>query len=440
MPSLLFYAASHHNILPLTSRCNLNCLFCSHRQNPPHIDIYSLPEREPSEIFESFPFLSPRKKIIIGESATRILEGEPFSYPYAGEVLQELRRFFPHTPLQITTNGTLLKESILMALKEMEPLELMVSLNIKSPALRESLLGDRYPNRVLDNIKGLGELGITFHGSVVALPHLTGWQELEETLFFLEEEGARTLRLFLPGFTRLAPSSLIFDLSLWKELEAFTDNFQANIKAPLLLEPPLLEDCTPRVEGTIKEAYGDKAGLQRGDVILAIGDKKVKSRAEAFHRASKKKSPLVTFSRQGVEKKIRLTKKEGEPPGFVMYQDMEEAQRERFLRAIARYRHERTLVMTSSLAFPLIRGLVEEVINRGDPVEVVPVPSLLFQGSIMSAGLLVVEDFLEVIKAKKFKPRVIIVPEKPFNFKGKDLLGHSYLRLQEETGAQLILI
>ncbi len=440
LPSLLFYGASHHNILPLTSRCNLSCIFCSHRQNPPGTHAYHLPELKPSQVVETFSFLSPREKIIIGESASKIMEGEPFCYPYIREVLTELRREFPHTPLQITTNGSLLEEPTLDYLSQIKPLEMVISLNISTPSLREKFLGDRHPQGALNTIKSFKRFDIGFHGSVVALPHLTGWEELKKTLFFLEKEGARTLRLFLPGFTQLAPSSLVFDPSLWKELGYFVEDLREVLTVPLLLEPPYLKDLDARVEGVIKDTPGDKAGLREGDIILAAGNKRIKSRKEAFQRVCKEKSPLITFTRGEEEKRIRLEKGAGESPGFVVYQDMDEYTRDRFLKTVENCRKKRTLVMTSLLAFSLINGLVEDISKEGDQVKVVSVPNSFFGGSIMSAGLLVVQDFLKVIEAEKVKPRVIILPEDPFDFQGKDLRGHSYLRIQEETGASLFLM
>ena len=39
--TILLEAVSRDNILPLTSSCNLHCLFCSNRQNPPGVQTFS---------------------------------------------------------------------------------------------------------------------------------------------------------------------------------------------------------------------------------------------------------------------------------------------------------------------------------------------------------------------------------------------------------------
>jgi S1-C subfamily serine protease len=39
--------------------------------------------------------------------------------------------------------------------------------------------------------------------------------------------------------------------------------------APLLVEPPLIEDLAPQVEGVIKGSPAEKAGFKAGDLIDA---------------------------------------------------------------------------------------------------------------------------------------------------------------------------
>ena len=48
---LLLEAASHHNVLTLTSACNTSCVFCSHRQNPPGVLAYSTGRLDLEELY-----------------------------------------------------------------------------------------------------------------------------------------------------------------------------------------------------------------------------------------------------------------------------------------------------------------------------------------------------------------------------------------------------
>ena len=439
LPSLIFNSIQQGNILPVTSRCNLSCIFCSHRQNPSGIEVYPLPHRKPREIRESFKYLSRNEKIIIGESATKIIEGEPFCYHGIKETLQDLRTDFPETPFQITTNGTLLDEDTISLIKKLEPLELVVSLNTLDTDKRKEYLGDKFPQKIQDNIKRMGQAGIKFHGSVVALPHLWGWEDLKLTLKFLKENGAMTLRLFLPGFTRLAPSPLIFDLSLWEELRLFVQELSSRLETPLLLEPPFLSDFKARIEGIIKNSPAQKAGLQKGDTILKVNHKRVRSRIGAFDLTQGEKDPFLEVCRGESKEQVRIIKKEKEAPGFVLYRDMDFLRAQELIQTLKRYETLEVLVLTSVLGFPLIKHLAETVSSKRKNLAVKAVNNNFFGGSIMSAGLLVTGDFIDVMESLENQYDLVIIPEEPFDIKGKDLLGNSFLEIQEKAGLPVVM-
>lgn len=105
--SLILRGASEGNILPLTSACNVRCIFCSHRQNPPGVEAYRIPPQGRSEVERILPFMDPERPVVIGESATRIIEGEPFTHPAILEILELIRANLPGATIQITTNGSL---------------------------------------------------------------------------------------------------------------------------------------------------------------------------------------------------------------------------------------------------------------------------------------------------------------------------------------------
>lgn len=440
----LWRALQEHNILPLTSRCNLDCLFCSHRQNPPGVKVYDLPERGAGEIRETFSRLDPRRKIIIGESATRFLEGEPFCYPWIREVLEDLRDFFPGTPLQVTTNGTLLDRPTVRWLGELGGVELVFSLNTVAGGPRERLLGDRQPGRVRETLQALGEGGVPFQGSVVALPHLLGWKDLEETVIDLGKAGASCIRVFLPGYTRLAPRELAFDLSLWDELHVFARQLAPALGVPLLVEPPLLGDLVARVEGVMAGTPAGVAGLRPGDIIRQVGGRPVGCREAAFQAALKEGDPAVVLERQGQVLARVLEKKEGQPPGFIMYRDLDPYRLEKFYRLLGHRREDRVLVLASALGHPLVEKIARDRwYGEGENLRVEPVPGLFFGGSIRCAGLLTTGDFIsalqDVVPRLPSPPGLVVVPEGPFDYLGKDLRGVSYLEIQEKTGLPVTL-
>ncbi|MBC7323800.1 MAG: radical SAM protein, partial [Moorella sp. (in: Bacteria)] len=279
---LAIFTASRYNILPLTSICNLHCLFCSHRQNPPGVKTIRLPPLQLDQVDTLLDFLDGSRKIVIGESATRLIEGEPLTHPKFLEIITRVRRRFPRTTLVITTNGTLLTLPLARALAGLEPLELNLSLNSASQAGRLKLMGDRQPDTALEAPRVLNQFKLTYHGSLVALPWITGWQDFRETVLYLSRHGARTIRIFLPGYTRLAPPELRFPAGLRQQIETELESLRRETSVPLFLEPPCLKDLTPVIEGVIPGSAAERAGLSRGDIILAVDGRQPRSRVEAF--------------------------------------------------------------------------------------------------------------------------------------------------------------
>ena len=241
----LYESVHLHNILPLTSACNVSCLFCSHRQNPPGLEAYAIPHLSPGEAEELSAFLSPDRKIIIGESATKIMEGEPFCNPDCLEILSMLRQKFPFTPLQVTTNGSLLTPETAKRLKMLEPLEINLSLNSSDPKMRRLLMSEAVRTGCPDSLLPAG-CGVAFHGSIVPLPWLTGWHDIAETISF-QARGAVTVRIFLPGFTCCRRRNLL--PPCWEEeLITFT-GLRNRTGIPLTMSP-----------GTFRPAAADHRG------------------------------------------------------------------------------------------------------------------------------------------------------------------------------------
>lgn len=278
---LILYSAQQDNILPLTSACNVQCVFCSHHQNPRGVEVYGIGHRSLEEIEMTLEFIDPERKIVIGESVTRIMEGEPFLHPEIRVILRMIRERFPETMVQVTTNGTLLTDEMLDLLGELGQIELYISLNSATARGRQILMGES-GNVVRSAIAQLRRRGIVFQGSIVAMPWIVGWEDLESTVAFLDEHGAETVRIFMPGFTAKAPAELRFDPDLPRQLLAWADQLQTRYRTPLTVEPVFLEDLRAVVEGVVAGSAAEHAGLKRGDEILAIDGEVPFSRVQAF--------------------------------------------------------------------------------------------------------------------------------------------------------------
>lgn len=453
---LLLEAVSINNVLPLTSSCNLHCVFCSHEQNPPGVRTCYFSPLLLEDLEQLIPFLNGSRKIIVGESSTRLCEGEPLTHPQFLAVLKKIKRQFPETPLQITTNGTLLNKNLLPELKElcggMPPgrfwdrpfhevpaLELVISLNSSSPSRRSIIMGDNDPQRALEGVRLCGEYGLPFHGSIVAVPHFGGWKDLKETLFFLEEMGALTTRVFLPGYTRFSPREHFFDLSLWRELNDFLQELRVNLEHPVVLEPPLKKDLLARVEGVIRNSPAQQAGLKSGDIIAGVNGEKVLSGAEAFYKIQKEGDPLLEIERPGMGVQnsreeyflLKLKKRKGQSSGIVIAYDLEAEAIDRIKKEIERKKPENPLLFTSRAAAPLWEAVQREMLLP-QHLRINIVENSFWGGSICCAGLLTVSDFtkhLGELTREKEKPDLIIIPLKPFDHRGLDLTGEHYEKL-----------
>lgn len=436
-------SVQNYNILPVTSTCNVNCVFCSHKQNLPGMDVYRIPHLTLNDFEEIIDFLDPSEKITIGESATRIIEGEPFVHPHMVDILQRLRRRFPHTEIQVTTNGNRLTEEIVQLLHTLKPLEVNLSLNSACMIQRQKLMQDKYAQVAINSVEWLRKYDIPFHGSIVAMPMIAGWEDLKQTIYYFDRFGAQTIRIFMPGFTRLAPSKLKFSSGFEEQLAMFIDDLRQEIETPLLLEPFVHDDLTPRVEGVIQNSPAASLGIKRGDIIISINGKRPRCRVEAYQLLLPGTEAAVCLQR-GIENyEIILKKQKGKSGGVVFEYDVMPSFWDRIEAAIAKYSSQSILMMTSVLAYGVIDKALSTVTLPANFYKTIA-RNQFFGGSIQAAGLLVVEDFVKTyenwVQEHADQPKVVFLPAIAFDEKGKDLLGQSYWDIEEACSCQVEII
>lgn len=423
-------------MLPLTGRCNLSCCFCSHGQNPPGTAAYSFPPLQKEHLLELIPFLDPNQKIVIGESATRLREGEPLTHPHFGSILDYLRQRFPGALLQVTTNGSLLNDEQIRHLASLAPLELVLSLNSASKRGRRRLMGDLQAGATARAVQKLLQADIPFHGSVVAMPHLVGWDDLTDTLKYLNDAGAKTIRLLLPGYTRCTKPSLAPPPGTLERCWDLAGQLREEFVTALLVEPPQIDNFEPRLEGVIKGSPAARAGLKTGDLILAVDGTTPVSRVDAYTRARRGTNPRLNALRNGTVLQAELAKEKAEAPGFAVSYDLDPEQVERVRRYPAP--GEETLMLLSTAALSRWRLARERFQLEG--LRLLAVPSIFFGGNINCAGLLTVTDFASVLKQKqRALPGRILIPAAAFDSGGRDLQGRHY-SLLNGLGALVTLV
>ncbi|MBZ4688350.1 MAG: radical superfamily enzymePDZ protein [Clostridiales bacterium] len=443
MEGLILQSMQRYNILPITSRCDSYCIFCSHHQNPPEVQTYSFGHRKYEDIIASLEYLDARKKIVIGESATKLIEGEPFLHPDFLDILKALRERFPKTQVSITTNGNFLHNDVVRSLKNLEPLEINLSLNAITPQNRRKLMGKRARD-MEPVLKSFKKEGLVYHGSLVALPWLTGWEEITSTIESLQENNSSTVRVFLPGYTKLAAQEMQFPLNLWDDLDSFIKELRKKFQIPISLEPPRIKNLSSEITGVIKDSPAWKAGLKEGDIILRVNDNPVFFRVEAFQNVKKLSRMYLKINRAGQEMNLELQKEKDEAPGFVMDYDMAPETIDDILEIISRYRPERVLVLASYLGYQVLQKALEQYIPEGVKLYIQPVRNEFFGGSIMAAGLLVVEDFKVALREWNYnhseKIELILLPAAAFDHTGRDLTGTSYWEIADYTDCPIVVI
>jgi len=432
----LLYQAQKEGILPLTSRCNMACVFCSNGYNPPTCEIFTIPPRDLDEVRETLPWLgATRGPIVIGESVTRINEGEPFTHPHILGILELVRKSYPDRPIRVTTNGSLLNPGLIEELSRLK-VELIISLN--TVGFRKEVMGDNAPQTTLRNVSLL-QGRVSFEGSIVALPFLTGWEDLRATIGFLKEKGASLVRVLCPGFSSRHPLAKLLTPTLWDEVREFALNLRRTFKFPILVEPPRINDLLPKIEEILPGSPAKEARLLPGDVVRKVNGLEVLSRKEAFEMARDAENPKISFEREGGFYETTLVKGKFQPPGFVMYEDIDARQWLLWEKRSGIRQGRKVLVLTSSLGIPIIK---DALYKRGLSCQVVEVPSRFFGGNIQAAGLLTVRDFEEALKgvlSSGDTPEVITLPSRAFDPWGRDLEGVRYRTLAEKTGIQVIL-
>lgn len=432
--SLIYHSAQQANILPITSVCNVRCVFCSHRQNPPEVKSYRIPPLSIQQIRQAIEFMDAAKPVVIGESVTKIMEGEPLTHPDLLTIMAEIRKLMPKTPIQLTTNGNLLTIQMADSLRKFAPITVNLSLNSCSEDNRRKIMGDKLAQQGIAAAKVLQQSNIPYHGSIVAMPHVTGWQDLEQTIIYLAQHGAQTVRVFLPGYSKLAPPELHFDLTLWKQLRAKVAQLRQRVNIPITCEPEKLTDLNAEVLGVIRDSPAQRAGVQVGDTIVAVSGQQVLSRVHCFNLVLTSQNPLLIVVREGQTLSLQLDKQCHATSGLVMAYDINPEVVEDMELAVRRHRARQGVALCSPLAYNLLQVAIQKLYTGENPIHLSPVPSNFFAGNIMAAGLLVVEDFATAYQqlTDTHTYDLVLLPKVAFDQRGRDLTGQSYLDLQQQ--------
>lgn len=441
---ILFKTVKEDNILPITSICKLNCIFCSHKNNPPQVETYSFGHLELELIKTMIEFLDPEQPVFIGESASKIIEGEPFVHPEIYQILKYLRQRWPEIEIKITTSGSFIELEQIELLKNLEPLELNISLNAPAPEERVFLMNDSRPNNVFKVISKLREYNIFFEASIVSMHQLQGFEYLKRTFEFLENYPPQSLRVFIAGFSSYAAENLVIDQDEYYKLAHFITKIKGEYTYPIIIEPQQISSLQAEVKAVMADSAAEASGLKEGDIIVKVDQQKVESRVDAFYKIKAAVKPEIEFIRENKKMLTIISKEKNQSSGLIMSYDLSLEQK-RKLKAYAEesekeHNNHLTVILCSQLAYGFLKEFLQPDLNSAQNLELLQTENQFFGGSIIAAGLLTNQDLIKSLSSLDKKIERIILPEIIFDYYGSDLLGNHYSQLEDEFGAEVILI
>ena len=441
---ILFKTVKEDNILPVTSICKLNCIFCSHKNNPPEVETYSFGHLDFGLIKTMIEFLDPKQAVFIGESASKIIEGEPFVHPDIYQILKFLRQRWPEIEIKITTSGSFLNSNKVDLLEKLKPLKLNISLNAPAPEERVFLMNDSQPENVFKLIKNLNKKQMKYEASIVSMHHLQGFNYLEKTFDFLEKYSPQSLRVFMPGFSSYAEEDLILDQEEYYKLNKFIKKKRKKYSYPIIIEPQLISTLAAEIKAVLVDSPASNAGLKSNDIIIKVDKKEIESRVDAFYKIKSAQNPKIDYKCGNKNLNTIIKKEKNQSSGLIMSYDLNVEEKKK-LEAYAKEssidkNNIATVILSSQLAFGFLKDFLEPYLNSNYNLELLKAENKFYGGSIIAAGLLTNQDLIRSLNKIDKNIERIILPKIVYDYYGNDLLGKHYSQLEDKFKAKIILI
>jgi len=472
----------------LSSVCNFGCEFCYEKGNPAGFPIQNLTRMATlDEIKTRLAHYDPDKHTGVFTLRTSI--NEPFVNPRALEALRLLREKSSRELISFVTNGSLLGEEIVAAMRDLRPIFFNLSMYSIDEQVRRTILNDRRPDRAVRAVTLLREYEIPFMSNVVMWPSIP-FDDLDRTVAFLEENRATVVRVCLGGYSRYLEGNFErFEAKdFWPKVVEYVDRLRDRYRVPILIEPnAFVQTSTDAfIDGVVVDSPADEAGLQRGDLVLAVDGRPVRSRTEMMSRvrrsrdAQRYRQPGVAAAAEnGAASKtgtVSLLVRRGERTfevqldrslarsmssypyreiaafndfayGLVVTDSLRFSSLLEARRLMEKHRAKRVLLLSSMLMEPVVSTMLAKTdAFAGFDVSVRVPENRYFGGSINIGDLLVVSDFVAAVESFRAEggadPDLVLIPASPFASSpwGRDLTGRPWLDIERNTGLPVALI
>lgn len=456
------------------SRCNCDCVFCYNKGNPPSLALRS-DKRTAADEFDEIKVrldcFNPSGDMGLFPSLGS--SWEVTAHPYFMEILRSLREKTAK-PLRISTNGKKLTPDTVKELANSKPLYLYLSLNSSSPKRRKRLMKDNKPQIAIAAPKLLRDAGIPY--AVVIVP----WpidsidemcDDLRKTITYADDCGAHLVEVNLPGYSRWFSPVELFNLDdVWKACISTIRQAREKTGCPIVAMPSLYEENIyeptknqPKIIGLVRNSPAAQSSLRQGDIITAINTIPVKSRPQARDMLSMlQKSTLheadLTIMREHQKLDIKIdiddfsypfTREFDKHLGVIfMGTGLRLSYIERLKEIIDEHKAKNVLFLSSTLVKPTFEQCLREshLLSTSDLRINIEVPrNNYFGGNVFMGDLLIVQDFIDHIKAylsREPEPELIVIPSSPFGLGSwkRDLTGRVYLDIEREVGIPVGLL
>jgi hypothetical protein len=452
----------------ISTICPLSCDFCLRKGAPPGLII------DPRPYMVSVEEVDRRCREIIGTGAmsksSGILRdvGEYFFNDDIIAILRKFREYFPGELIDFTTNGIGLTRENVSQLAGLVPIQLQVSLNSADPSVRAGVMRDPEPEIAIDGIKLLRKFRIPFSGTIVGWPTIPEY-DIKNTIRYLDENEAMTIKINLPGYSRFFPGRVAFDTQeKWSSLVGLVNDMREHIRTPLTWEPFMYRGSPtdPIVTGVVKNSPASRAGLMANDLIREVDGVKILFREQArelmIQENDEDRERELLVERNGKLIRVHMRDEDPDPEdryphkppfypregklfGAMVHQGLDVYGLQSIRALAAKHDAHFVLLISSVILSPHVKAIIDSIKNTffsGIHLDVVPAENRFFGGNIMIGDLLVVPDYVECIRDymnREGRPDLVIIPGTAF-IDGKDLMGQDHRIISGSTGIPVELL
>jgi hypothetical protein len=263
--------------LPISAVCNSRCIFCSNDLNPFPVARGFFRDVEDVKLQLALMAEHHRVPIRLSDSLPgRIAEGEAFLHPQFFDILRVIRRKFPTNLLCFTTNGSMLDEAFVKELSRYRPIEITLSMHSTRPELWARIFGkdESSATKAIDAPRLIKQYHMDLIGTIVPLPEICGWQDIETTYGAFVSRGAKSMILYRPGYSRCSSPEAVGAMECpLGEFADFADRMRDRHGIPVAAFPPLRGELPVDVEAilqaTLRGNPGNRLGPYRKVLWLA---------------------------------------------------------------------------------------------------------------------------------------------------------------------------